>query len=203
MIDLYFAPTSNGYRAAVALAECGLDYRVQRIDLTKGEQRSPEYLKINPFGAIPAIVDPDGPGGKPLALAQSGAILLYAAEKSGRFLPKDPVARAEAWQWMMAAATDVAPASTMIFYCGNRLPEKSATNASYFETRLVDILKAFDARLAGRDWLAGEISVADLALYPVVAGRRELLEKSGAVANVLRWAERMAARPGVKKAYAA
>lgn len=86
MIELYLAGTANGLRAAVALEECGLQYRPHAVDLAKNEQRNPEFLKINPAGLIPALVDPEGPGGKPLTLSQSGAIVLYAAEKSGRFL---------------------------------------------------------------------------------------------------------------------
>jgi len=94
MIDLYTAATANGHRAAVALEESGLAYRVHKLNLAAGDQKKPEYLAINPQGAIPAIVDQDGPGGKPLTLAQSGAIVLYLAEKSGRLMPKDPARRA-------------------------------------------------------------------------------------------------------------
>ncbi|MEO8038774.1 MAG: glutathione S-transferase N-terminal domain-containing protein, partial [Betaproteobacteria bacterium] len=87
MIDLYFAPTANGYRATVALEECGLSYRLHSLDIAKGEARTPEFLKINPAGLIPVIVDHEGPGGTPMTLSQSAAIIMYAAEKSSRFLP--------------------------------------------------------------------------------------------------------------------
>ena len=202
MIDLYFHPTSNGYRGAVALAECGLDYRVHRVDLMKGEQKSESYLKINPFGAVPAIVDPDGPGGRPLTLAQSGAIMLYAAEKTGRFLPRDPMARALTLQWFMASATDAAPMSTFLFYASVRMPEKSAANIAFVESRFLGLLKVFSDRLVERQWLADELSVADLALYPVVATRRDAIVKAGGFDPLLQWADRLAARPGVQKAYA-
>jgi GST-like protein len=99
MIDLYLAPTANGLRASVALEEAGLAYRAHKVDLAKGEQRAPEFLKLNPAGAIPVIVDSDGPGGKPLTLSQSGAIILYVADKCGKFLPKDAARRAIALQW--------------------------------------------------------------------------------------------------------
>src|SRR5690349_4379298 len=109
MIDLYAAGTSNGMRARIALEECGLPYTLHKIDLTKGEHKTPSFLAMNPNGQIPVIVDKDGPGGKPLTLSQSTAILLYAAEKSGKFMPKDPAVRAAALQALMNASTDVTP----------------------------------------------------------------------------------------------
>jgi len=133
MIDLYTFSTSNGQRAAIILEECGLPFRLHRIDLTKGEHKTPEFLNINPAGAIPAIVDPDGPGGAPLKLSQSGAIMLYAAQKAGRFLPLDPLRRALALQWLLFAVTDVARASTSIFLCSTIVPEKSPANVAFFE----------------------------------------------------------------------
>jgi GST-like protein len=199
MIDLYTAGTANGHRAAVALEESGLAYRVHKLNLQAGDQRKPEYLKINPAGAIPAIVDDEGPGGKPLALAQSGAIVLYVAEKSGRFIPKDPVRRLAAMQWLMQACSDVAGTSGTIFQLSMVAPEKSAANVEFFEKRLVNALRVADARLASREYLVDEISVADFALYPVVATRKPVIEKHGGLPNLTRWAERMAARPGIAK----
>ena len=111
MIDLYSAGTANGFRASVALEEAGLPYHLHKVDLAKGEHRRAEFLKRNPAGLIPVIVDQDGPGGKPLTLSQSGAIILYAAEKTGKFLPKDAIRRAMAWQWFTQALSDVAATS--------------------------------------------------------------------------------------------
>jgi len=199
MIDFYTAGTANGHRAAVALEESGLAYRVHKLNLQAGDQRKPDYLQVNPAGAIPAIVDDEGPGGKPLTLAQSGAILLYLAEKSGRFLPRDPARRALAIQWLMFACSDVAGGSGTLFQLAMAAPEKSAANVEFFEKRLVHELRAADGQLAGRDYLADEISVADLALYPVVATRKPVIEKHGGLPNLTKWAERMAARPGVAK----
>jgi GST-like protein len=199
MIDFYTAGTANGHRAAIALEESGLAYRAHKLNLQAGDQRKPEYLKINPAGAIPAIVDDEGPGGKPLALAQSGAIVLYVAEKSGKFLPKDPARRAAALQWLLFACSDVAGGSGTLFQLSMVAPEKSAPNVEFFEKRLVNALRAADARLADREYLADEISVADLALYPVVATRKPVIEKHGGLPNLAKWAERMAARPGVAK----
>lgn len=199
MIDLYTSGTGNGFRAAIALAESGLPHRIHKIDLTKGEQKTPEFLKRNPAGAIPVMVDSDGAGGKDVTVSQSGAIALYLAEKSGKFLPKDAARRAVAWQWFMQATTDVGPASGMIFMSSGALPDKSPANTAFFENRLLGFLRLCDQQLAGRDFLADEISIADLALYPVVASRKALIEKAGGMPNLSRWATAMAARPGVQR----
>lgn len=196
MIDLYTWTTGNGLRAAVALAESGLEYRVHKVDLSKGEQKTPEYGKINPTGAIPAIVDSDGPGGKPVALAQSGAILLYVAEKSGKFIPKDPLRRATAYQWFMQACSDVAGGSGTLFQSENAAPDKSVANIEFFRKRLLNSFVHVDRQLAGREFIADELSIADLALYPPYAQRKALLPE---LKNLARWAEKLAARPGIQK----
>ncbi len=196
MIDFYTAGTGNGRRPALMLEECGLDYTVHKLDLMKGEGRSPEYLKINPVGAIPAIVDHDGPGGKTVTLAQSGAILLYLAEKTGRFWPADPVERAAHLQWLMYALTDLAPTSSAVFYA-SRLDDKTAQGA--FEDRLVTMFGHIDRRLADAEYLAGSFGLADMALYPVYDGRKALLEAKGGLPNVARWAASVGGRPAVQK----
>ncbi len=198
MIDLYTFNTSNGHRASIILEECGLPYRVHKVDLAKGEQRAPDFLNINPAGAIPAIVDHDVPAG-PLKLSQSGAIVVYAAEKTGRFLPTDPARRAQALQWLMLAVTDVARASTSIFLSSAVLPDKSPANVAYFEEQTLRYLRVAEARLAGRDFLADELSVADFALYPLYAVRKALVDKAGDLPELTRWGAILAARPGVDK----
>ena len=198
MIDLYTFSTSNGHRAAIILEECGHPNRVHKLDLAKGEQRTPDFLNINPAGAIPAIVDHDVPGG-PLKLSQSGAIVLYAAEKTGRFLPADPARRALALQWLMLAVTDVARASTSIFLSSTVVPDKSPANVAYFEEQTLRYLRVAEARLAGRDFLADELSVADFALYPLYAVRKALVDKAGDLPELTRWGAALAARPGVDK----
>jgi GST-like protein len=203
MIDLYMWGTANGLRAAVALAECGLEHRVHKVDLTKGEQKKPEYLKLNPLGAIPVIVDHDGPGGKPLTLAQSGAIVLYACEKAGRFIPADTARRAIAGQWFVAAASDVAGTSSSLFFSESLVPEKSPANAEFFKSRLVSYFRNIDKHLAGREFLADEMSYADLMMYPNYSARKPLLEAAGDMPNLKRWGEKMAARAGVQKGMSA
>lgn len=199
MIDFYTAKSSNGQRAAIMLEECGLAYTLHRIDLAGGEQRTPAYLRINPAGTIPAIVDRDAPGGVSLQLAQSGAILLYLAMKTGRFFPLDPARRAEAFQWLMHATTDTAAASMAVFLLGNFVPEKSEANVAYFEERVISHLRVADGRLADREFLAGEVSIADFALYPIVVVRRPLVERAGDLPHLARWAAVMAVRPGVQR----
>ncbi len=203
MIDLYMWGTANGLRAAVALAETGLEHRVHKVDITKGEQKKPEYLKMNPIGAIPVIVDHDGPGGRPLTLAQSGAIILYACEKAGRFIPSEGARRALAGQWFAAAASDIAGTSSTVFFSENVAPEKSAANCEFFKGRLLNYFRNVDRHLAGRQYLADEISFADLMLYPNYALRKPLLEAAGGMDNLKGWGERMAARPGVQKGMSA
>jgi GST-like protein len=203
MIDLYTAPTSNGQRAAIMLEESGFPYRVHRVDLRTGEQRRPEYLAVNPAGMIPAIVDHDAPGGAPLALSQSGAIVLYLAERSGKLLPADPVKRAHAFQWFMHACSDVAGASSALFLQSMMVPDRSAGNVTFLEERVLRFLGNAEAQLERGEYLVGELSVADVALYPVVVARMSLVEKADRFPALLRWAGRMAARPTVARAMAA
>jgi GST-like protein len=200
VIEFYTWQSSNGQRAGILLEECGFDYRVHKVDLTKGEQRNPEFLKINPAGAIPVIVDPDGPGGKPLTVAQSGAIDLYLAEKAGRFIPVEPSRRVAAYQWFMQALTDCAPTSTGIFFSTILLPDKSPANAAWFEARMQQQFRLADAQLATREWLADELSIADFALYPIYAVRKALADAAGNLKHLERWGAALAARPGVAKA---
>ena len=199
MIDLYLAGTANGFRASVALEEAGLPYRVHKVDLAKGEHRDKEFLKLNPAGLIPVIVDQDGPGGKPLTLSQSGAIILYIAEKTGKFLPKDAAGRAIAMQWFMQGATDVAATSGAIFRLENSVPEKTPSSIDYFKQRLLGFFSVCDARLAGREYFADELSVADMMLYPNFALRKALVDQAGGFANLQRWGATMASRPAVQK----
>ena len=199
MIDLYTFTTSNGHRAGIVLEECGLPYRAHRVDLTKGEQKAPEFLEINPAGMIPVIVDPEGPGGRALVLAQSGAIALYCAEKAGKFLPRDPAARAIAMQWLMQALTDTARASSTVFLTSSLVPDKSEANVEFFTQQTLRFFRQADQRLRGRDFLADEVSIADFALYPLYAVRKDLIDEAGDLSELSRWGSAMAARPGVSK----
>jgi GST-like protein len=203
VIDFYTWQTSNGQRVAILLEECGFRYRLHKVDLTKGAQRSRDFLKLNPAGAIPVIVDDEGPGGRPLVLAQSGAIDLYLAEKAGRFVPADPGRRIAALQWLMFALTDCATTSTGIFFSNVLLPDKSQANVAWLEARLVNQFRLADARLAEREWLADELSLADFALYPLYAVRKALVDAAGDLRHLARWGAALAARPALANGMAA
>ena len=201
MIDLYAAGTSNGMRARIALEECGLPYKLNFIDLTKGEHKTPQFLAMNPNGQIPVIVDHDGPGGKAVTLSQSTAILLYCAEKSGKFLPKDPAARPAMLQALMSASTDVTPlfgALTAVV----RAKEVHAPTAQGFKDRLRAFFKVWDDTLGARNYAAGsEISVADLSLLAgYLRTKGAYPELVDGFPNLTRWADEMAARPAVQRA---
>ena len=201
MIDLYAAGTSNGMRARIALEECGLPYVFHPIDLMKGEHKSAGYLAMNPNGQIPVIVDSKGPGGKPVTLSQSMAILVYCAEKSGKFIPTSPALRPAFSQALMSAATDMGPALGAIFTIV-RSKEPHRPTAEMFENRWKDYLKVWDGTLAGRRYAAGKVvSIADFALYGVVARTKAILPAlCEGVPNVDRWLAEIGARPATRRA---
>jgi GST-like protein len=202
MIDLYTAATMNGRRAALALAECGLPHRLHRLDLQKEDQRKPDFLKVNAMGTIPLIIDGTGPGGEPVRMTQSGAIVLYCAEKSGELIPHDPRRRIQAFEWFMHAVTDVGPASSAMFQL-SLAPENSAANNGHFEQRFLKHCANVDTQLEGQDFLAGELSIADVALYPVIAVRSALIDETAGLANLKGWRQRIAARAQTISAMAA
>ena len=201
MIDLYAAGTSNGMRARIALEECGLAYTFHPVALDKGEHKTPQFLALNPNAQIPVIVDRDGPGGKPLTLSQSTAILLYCAEKSGKYLPKEGAARAAMWQALMSASTDVTPIFGALFAVV-RSKEPHAPSANLFRERLRQFFKVWDERLAAQKYAAGdEVTIADFSLY---AGywrtRAAAPEACEGMPHLERWAAEMAARPAMQRA---
>lgn len=201
MIDLYAAPTSNGMRARIALEECGLPYTLHKVDLQKGEHKTASFLAMNPNGQIPVIVDKDGPGGKPVTLAQSTAILMYCAEKSGKFMPKDPAARPAVLQALMNASTDVTPIFGAMFAMKTQ-KEPHTPSVEVFKERVRGFFKVWDDRFAKQKCCAGdEVTVADLSLYAgqarIKGAAPEILE---GFPNVARWAAMMAERPAIQRA---
>ena len=180
MIELYSCDTVNGHRAAIMLAEGELEFHSHILDLRAREHKTPEFRKINPVGAVPVIIDPDGPGGEPLTLAQTGAICLYVAEKTGRFIPEDPRTRALAYQYFMEAMSDVVLYSGAYSFSQRRFPDPSEGNTQTFEGPLLEHLAEFDRRLGEVEFLAGEYSIADIAAYPAVHQRRPCSRKRAA-----------------------
>lgn len=201
MIDLYAAGTSNGMRARIALEECGLPYAFHPIALDKGEHKTAAFLAMNPNGQIPVIVDRDGPGGKPLTLSQSTAILIYCAEKSGKFMPRDGAARAAMLQALMNASTDVTPIFGAYFAL-TRSKDPHAPSVQIFEDRLRGLFRVWDEQLATRKYCAGdEVTIADFSLY---AGYARMMALAPDIvegfANAARWGQAMAARPAIRRA---
>jgi GST-like protein len=170
-LQLYSLPTPNGVKASIALEELGLAYEPHRVAFDRDEQKSPEFLSLNPYGKIPAILDPDGPGGRPLALFESGAILLYLAEKTGRLLPADRAARYETVQWLMFQVGGVGPMFGQVGFfhkfAGKDFDDKRPRDRYVGEAKR--LLAVLDGRLAGRTWILGDdYTIADIAVFPWV-----------------------------------
>lgn len=201
MIDLYAAGTSNGIRARIALEECGLAYKLHPIALEKGENKTPQFMALNPNAQIPVIVDHEGPGGKPVTVSQSSAILVYAAEKSGWFIPKDPAARPAFWQALMSASTDMTPTLGAVFQIA-RSKEPHGPSADLFKARWKQYLKVWNERLGRQKYAAGdEVTIADFSLYAGYARCKAALpELVEGFPNAARWAAEMAARPAIQRA---
>ena len=170
-IQLYAVPSPNGVKASIMLEEAGLAYEPHRVSFDKQEQLSPEFLSLNPYGKIPAILDPHGPGGKPLPLFESGAILVYLADKCGRFLPRDSAVRYETLQWLMFQVGGVGPMFGQVGYFykfeGRSLEDKRPRDHYVHESRR--LLGILEVRLQDRAWIMGdEYSIADIATFPMV-----------------------------------
>ena len=201
MIDLYAAGTSNGMRARIALEECGLAYKLHPVALDKGENKTPQFLAMNPNGQIPVIVDYEGPGGKPLTLSQSTAILMYCAEKSGKHLPHDPAKRPAMLQALMSASTDVTPIIGSVFGV-IRSKEPHGPTAELFKGRVKGLFQVWDGLLGQRKYAAGdELTIADFSLYAgYVRAKGAIPETCEGMPNLERWAKEIGARPAVQRA---
>jgi GST-like protein len=201
MIDLYAAGTSNGMRARMALEECGLAYQLHPIALDKGENKTPQFLAMNPNAQIPVIVDNEGPGGKPLTLSQSTAILIYCAEKSGKFIPKDGGARAATWQALASASTDISPLLGSIFAVV-RSKEPQAPIGGAFKERFKEYLKVWDDKLGKHKYAAGnEMTIADISLYAgYVRAKGAQPDLCAGLAHLDRWSKELGARPAMQRA---
>lgn len=200
MIELHTAGTPNGKKVSIFLEEAGLPYRVVKIDLGGG-QFAPEFLAISPNNKIPAIVDTEGPGGKPLSLFESGAILIYLAEKTGKFLPSDPAGRAVAIQWLMWQMGGIGPMMGQNYHFQKSAPEKIPYAIERYIKETDRLFGVMDKRLASVPYLAGDYSIADMAVYPWVAGDWHGVDVAK-YPNFRRWREAIAVRPAVVKGMA-
>ena len=206
-IQLYSLPTPNGVKASIMLEETGLPYEAHLVSFGSDDQMTPEFLSLNPNNKIPAIIDPDGPGGKPMPLWESGAILIYLAEKTGKFMPTNPVARYECLQWLMFQMGGVGPMFGQLghFYkfAADKITDLYPTDRYMSEAKR--LLGVLDDRLSDRDFImGGDYTIADIATAPWV---RTLTNTYGAgddlglngFENVVGWRNRILSRPAVEK----
>ncbi len=204
-LQLYSLPTPNGVKVSILLEETGLAYEPHRVDFETQDQLSPEFLSLNPNNKIPAILDPDGPGGKPLALFESGAILLYLADKTGQFIPVDAAARYETIQWLMFQMGGIGPMFGQLGFfhkfAGKGYEDKRPRDRYVAESKR--LLGVLEKRLAGRDWVMGErYTIADIAIFPWVRNLVGFYEARELVGfddfpNVARALDAFVARPAV------
>jgi len=202
MIDLYTWSSPNGSKVQIMLEETGLDFELHPVNLGEGEQNKSDYLAINPNGKIPAIVDRDGPGGDEVTVFESGAILLYLAEKSGKYLPEDPAVRWRVTSWLMFQMAGIGPSLAQAGYFLNRAPEPvpHAVERSINEAeRLYGVV---DRRLAEAEFLAGDYSIADIASFPWMRNHQRFGLDIADYPNVGRWLETIGARPAVQRGLA-
>lgn len=198
MIDLYTSATPNGRKVSIMLEEAALPYRVHRLDLGAGDQRRPGFLKLNPNGKIPVVHDPD----TGITLAESGAILVYLAEKTGTFLPESPAARYETLQWLMFQMASVGPMLGQLWWFRRSAPEEVPLAIARYEAEAHRIFGVLDGRLANHPGIAGDYGIADIATWPWIESGRGLGLDLAPYPNLARWHAEIGARPAVKRGMA-
>ncbi len=205
-IQLYSFPTPNGVKASIMLEETGLAYEAHAVSIMKGDQSAPEYVALNPNSKIPAIIDPAGPDGKPLALFESGAILIYLADKTGQLLPRDGAARYETLQWLMFQMGGVGPMFGQLgfFYAFKGKEIEDRRPVERYIAEAARLLRVLDGQLGGREWLTGTYSIADIAICPWLNAIGRFYKAGDAVgwgdlAQVPAYLDRFLARPAVQR----
>lgn len=197
MIDLYYFPTPNTWKASIMLEETGLDYRIVPVNIMEGEQLKPDFLKISPNNRVPAIVDHNGPDGE-ISIFESGAILIYLAEKTGQFIPKFANGRTEVLEWLFWQVGGLGPmAGQANHFCNSMADNTQGVDRYVAESRR--LYGVLDRRLAGREWIAGEYSIADMACWGWIwfhLMHRQTLDEFPEIA---RWFKAMSARPAVQR----
>jgi GSH-dependent disulfide-bond oxidoreductase len=201
-IDLYYWNTPNGWKISIMLEECGLPYTVHPVNIGRGEQLDPAFLAVSPNNKIPAIGDPDGPGGRPISIFESGAILQYLGRKTGKFYPADERQRVEIDQWLFWQVGGLGPMAGQTHHFRIYAPEKIPYAIERFTKETHRLYGVMDRRLAGREFLAGDYSIADIACI----GWAKLWERQGQTIdefpNLKRWLDAVLARPGVQRGLA-
>lgn len=203
MIDLYYWKTSNGHKAAICLEEMELDYRVTTVDIQHDEQFSPEFLAINPNNKIPAIVDhAPRSGSGPQTVFESGAILFYLADKTGRFLPTGDHDRMEVLQWLLWQAAGFGPMLGQAHHFNRKAPQNASYARDRYNKEARHLYGVLDRRLTGRAFMAGDYSIADMMIFPWVQRHEWQRIKLDDFPSVRAWRDRLAARPAIARAYA-
>ena len=199
MIEAYSWPTPNGHKIHIMLEETGLSYRVHGVDIGRGDQFEPNFLAISPNNKIPAIVDSEGPGGKPISVFESGAILIYLAEKTGKFLPADARGRYAVLEWLMFQMGSIGPMFGQANHFRAYAPEKIPYAIDRYTNEASRLYGVMDRRLADHAYVAGDYSIADIAIFPWMryGDRRGVNVEE--FPNVKRWFESIDARPAVKR----
>jgi len=206
MIELYGMGSPNVVKIYIALEELGLPYAVHPVDVFTGKQFDAAFLRLNPLAKVPVIVDSDGPGGRPCTLFESGAILLYLAEKTGKLLPRDMAAKYEAIEWMMVQMTTVGPMFGQLVHFVRFAPPGNEYSRSRYATQVHRVFETIEQRLGSAAWLSGaEYGIADIATYPWARNIPTLLgaDAGKEFGNVMRWVGVIDERPAVKRALAA
>jgi glutathione S-transferase len=196
MIDLYTAPTPNGWKASIALEELGLPYEVHVINLLSGDQKKPEYVRLNPNGRIPTIVDRDNDN---FAVFESGAILIYLAEKTGKLMPSDPKGRSTVIQWLMFQMGGIGPMMGQANVFFRYFPEKIQPAIDRYQNECRRLFEVLDRRLADNEWLAGDYSIADIANWSWVRTYKWSGVSIDGLTHLRRWMDQLTARPACRK----
>jgi GST-like protein len=199
---VYFWPTPNGHKITIMLEECGLPYDVKLIDITRGDQFKPEFLAISPNNKMPALVDPDGPGGKRISVFESGAILQYLGRKAGKLYPADERRRVEVEQWLFWQVGGLGPMAGQAHHFRNYAPQKIPYGIDRYTNEVNRLYGVMDARLKDRQYLAGAYSIADIAAYPWVRLWQNQGQDIREFPNVGAWLERIGARKAVQRGLA-
>jgi GST-like protein len=199
MIDLYTWTTPNGRKVSIMLEECGLPYTVHPVNIGQGDQFKPEFVAINPNSKIPAIVDSDGPDGRPYAMMESGAILLYLAGKTGKFLPQSVRGKYDAMQWLMFQMGGVGPMFGQVHHFLRSAKEMVPYAIERYTKETRRLYGVLNDRLKSHEYLAGEYSIADIATYPWVARYEWHKTDLAEYPHVKRWFDKLSARPAVQR----
>jgi GSH-dependent disulfide-bond oxidoreductase len=200
MIELHSSPTPNGQKIMIMLEETGLEWKHFDVNIRLGEQFTPQFLKLSPNNKIPAIVDTEGPAGKRYSMMESGAILFYLAEKTGKFLPKDPVKRYDTMQWLMFQVGHVGPMFGQANHFNNYAKENIQYAKDRYNNESVRLYRVLDNRLRESAWVGcDEYTIADMAIYPWTKGHKDRGIDKAVFPHFMRWFEAMEARPAVRR----